>query len=209
MIYFDGIELATAEGNDPTYDNAEQQINILSRLNKKVLTQGSSDVARMWPYMSRMATADYATLAPIQYLDSYKIGQVVPKRINSLMPTELGWIGLLSEKPSYPATTVEDISTTLARTLALNLPFSIQTTQSNLEANPYTTRLFRIIGIVNRTLQTGKGLNSTAKKTLQMGNWYLVDGANPYFAQLTLQTQHVHLNQNSTPLGITAKMQVA
>ncbi|WP_445535568.1 hypothetical protein [Acinetobacter sp. G18] len=205
MIYFDGIELATAEGNDPTYDNAEQQINILSRLNKKVLTQGSSDVARMWPYMSRMATADYSTLASIQYLDSYKIEQVLPKRINSLMPAELGWIGLLSEKPSYPATTVEDISTTLARTLALNLPFSIRTTQSDLEANPYTTRLFRIIGIVNRTLQTGKALNSTAKKTLQTGNWYLVDDANPYFAQLMLQTQHVPLNQNSTPLGITAK----
>jgi hypothetical protein len=203
MIYFDGGELSAVAG-DPTYDIAEQQINVLGRLKNRLLVQGSGDVPRLWPYLSRIAMDDYATLASTQYLDSYKIAQILPMRTSNLMPAELGWIGLVAETPAHPATTVEDMSTYLARALALDLPFSIETVQTDLDGNPYTARLFRVMGAANRTLQSGS-LDTAAKKYLQTGNWYLVDGTKPYLAQLSLQKQHIVSGQDLIHLGVTEK----
>ncbi len=203
MIYFDGGELSAVSG-DPSYDIAEQQINVLGRLKNRLLVQGSGDVPRLWPYLSRISMDDYATLAPIQYLDSHKIAQILPLRTSNLMPAELGWIGLVSETPAHPATTVEDMSTYLARALALDLPFSIEALQSDLEANPYTVRLFSIMGAANRSLQAGN-LSAATKKNLQTGSWYFIGGDNPYFAQFNLRKQHILPSQNLVHLGMVSK----
>jgi hypothetical protein len=203
MIYFDGGELSLV-GGDPAYDIAEQQINVLGRLKNRILVQGSGNVPRLWPYLSRIAMDDYATLAPIQYLDSYKITQILPMRTSNLMPAELGWIGLVAETPAHPATTVEDMSTYLARALALNLPFSIETLQSDIDVNPYTARLFSGMGAANRALKSGS-LNAAAKKYLQTGSWYFVDSTTPYLAQLSLQKQHIFIGQKLIQLGLVEK----
>lgn len=203
MVYFDGGELSGVAG-DPSYDTAELQIDTLGLISTKVLVQGSVVSPRLWPYMSRMSMGDYAALAPIEYLDSYKIAQSLPLLSNNLMPAELGWIGIVAETPSYPATTVEDISTYMARTLALGLPFSVETRQIDLDTNPYTLKLFRAIGAANRSLQAGD-LSAASKNTLSVGKWYFVDGDHPYFAKLSLKQQHIVAGESLVNLGVVDK----
>jgi len=203
MIYFDGAELSAVAG-DPNYDTAEMQIDVLGRLQKQLLVQDSASVARSWPYLSRMAMDDYATLAPVEYLDAYKIAQILPMRRNSLMPAELGWIGIVAETPAHPATTVEEMSTYMARALALDLPFSIESRQADLDTNPYSFRLFRAIGAANRSLQAGN-LSAAAKSELNVGRWYFVEGTHPYLAKLALTQQHIASGQGVVSLGVADK----
>ncbi|MDO8415080.1 MAG: hypothetical protein Q7S87_02590 [Agitococcus sp.] len=203
MIYFDGGE-ALAVSNNASYDIAEIQIEILKRLKKQVLVQGSGNVPRLWPYLSRIAMDDFSSLAPVDYLDFYKISQVLPMLDAAFMPAELGWIGLLSETPSYPATTVEDMSTYMARTLALNIPFSIETREASLDANPYTERLLRMFGVTNHLLQSDWG-DVSSRRRLRQGEWYFVDGSRPYFAQFKLQKKHILLGESIVDLAVTSK----
>ncbi len=200
MIYFDGGESSLVT-NDPDYDVAELQIEVLKRIKKTILVEGSGNVPRLWPYLSRMVTDDYAVLAPVEYLDFYKIAQILPMYNNNLMPAQLGWIGLMAETPSSPATTVEDVSTYMARSLALGIPFSIETRQAYLQNNPYTARLFHAYGATNKVLQR-KGLTATSKERLRTDRWYFVDGKIPYFAQLDQKQIHVSAELSTTNLGV-------
>lgn len=200
MIYFDGGEASSSSiAANAEYDIAEQQIEVLKRLQEPTLVQGSGNTSRLWPYLSRMAADDFAVLAPVEYLDFYKIAQKLPSYDNNLMPAELGWIGLLAETPSYPATNPEDISTHMARALAFNLPFSIETDEANLDANPYTQKLFSILGVTNRVLQAG-GVSASARKALKTGYWYYVDDSRPHFSKLNLKK--IFEDKNIIDLGL-------
>lgn len=204
MIYFDGGEASSSSiAANAEYDIAEQQMEVLKRLQGLTLVQGSGNVSRLWPYLSRMALDDFATLAPVEYLDFHKIGQRLPMSSNNLMPAELGWIGLLAQAPSYPATTPEDIATYMARALALNIPFSVETDEASLDANPYTAKLLSILGAANQVLQAG-GVSVVAKKALKIGSWYYVDGSTPYFSKLNVQKK-MGENKSIVDLGVMTK----
>ncbi|MBH1971467.1 hypothetical protein FK216_08075 [Moraxellaceae bacterium AER2_44_116] len=203
MIYFDGGE-ASAIAGDADYDIPELQIEVLKRLQGRILVQGSGNVPRLWPYLSRMAMDDYSTLAPIEYLDYYKVKQILPMRVNNYMSAELGWIGLLTETPSSPATTVEDISTYMARALAFNMPFSIETRYAALKTNPYTDRILRILGVVNKKLQSG-GMGKSSRNILKQGDWYFVDGESPYFSKLYLKKMHISSEKRLIDFNLKSK----
>jgi hypothetical protein len=120
------------------------------------------------------------------------------------MPTELGWIGLFSQTPAYPDTTVEEVSTYIARSLALNAAFSIETHYADLVSNPYTTRLLKVFSAANHILQTGT-LSTNARKHLLKGWWYFVDPDSqtaPSLASLTTyKTDHITEGTHAVMLG--------
>ena len=134
MVYFDGGEVGTANG-DAAWFVAEQQIAILKQVHRPLLVEGSGVVPRLWPYLTRIVDDDFATLATIDFLDQHKIGESRNGLQNILMPDNLGWLGLLKENPAYPATTPEEIATYVARSLALDTPLGIETQADALDRN--------------------------------------------------------------------------
>jgi hypothetical protein len=177
MIYFDGGEVGGANG-DAAWYVAEQQIEILKHVRRPLLVEGSGIVPRLWPFITRMAADDFAALAAVVYLDTHKIGQAHKNYINSMMPDNLGWLGLLKETPSYPATTPEEMSTYVARSLALDVPLAIETHYDDLLKNPYTGRLMDILRAGNQTIRAGV-LAPESRARLAQGDWYYTenDGA--------------------------------
>lgn len=184
MVYFDGGELGSASG-DPDWYVAEQQIEVLKRVRRPLLVEGSGAVPRLWPFLTRLVTDDFAALAPVTHLDVHKIGKVYKSHVNNLMPSNLGWLGLLKETPSYPATTPEEISTYVARSLALDVPTAIETRYDDLLSNPYTGRLVNILRAGNQTIRAGV-LPGKNRDLLSEGRWYYTDTAGPTLWRLRL-----------------------
>lgn len=184
MIYFDGGEVGGVNG-DANWYVAEQQIEVLRRVRRPLLVEGSGIVPRLWPFMTRMVDDDFAALAPIDYLDTHKIGRVHRHYVNSMMPDNLGWLGLLKETPGTPATTHEEISTYVARSLALDIPLSIETTYDDLLKNPYGGRLLDILSAGNQTIRAGV-LSAEARDKLSQGEWYFTQGDGPRLNRLRL-----------------------
>ncbi|MEF8710877.1 MAG: hypothetical protein V5B38_19385 [Candidatus Accumulibacter propinquus] len=184
LVYFDGGELGSASGDLDWYV-AEQQIEVLKRVRRPVVVEGSGAVPRLWPYLTRLVADDFAALAPVDYLDAHKIGRVYKSYVKNLIPANLGWLGLLKETPSYPATTPEDISTYVARSLAFDVPTSIETHYDDLLNNPYTGRLLDILRAGNRTILAGV-LPSKSREVSSEGLWYYMDTQGPALWRLRL-----------------------
>lgn len=184
MIYFDGGEVGAASG-DPGWYVAEQQIAVLKRVRRPLLVEGSGLVPRLWPFLTRLVTDDFASLAPIDYLDTHKIGRIHKKYVSELMPDNLGWLALLKETPSYPATTPEEISTYVARSLALDRPLAIETHLDDLLKNPYTARLMNILRAGNQTIRVGS-LSTGSREELGQREWYYTETDSPKLRRLRL-----------------------
>ena len=191
MIYFDGGEVGSANGDAGWYV-AEQQIEILRKVHRPLLVEGSGIVPRLWPWLTRIVDDDFAALAPITYLDEHKIGRVKKARDDIFMPDNLGWIGYLKETPAYPATTPEDIATSIARSLALERPLSIETYVDSFAANPYTPRLLDALGAGNRALR-GQTVSAADRSLLGSGLWYYhADAGGPALWQYRPVTARQH-----------------
>lgn len=185
FIYFDAGEVGSANGDPGEYVGAVQMATV-ARLQRPTLIEGSGVVPALWPYLTRMASDDFATLAPIDFLDVHKIGRIYARRAANLMPAELGWLGLLRETASHPPTLPEEAATYVARSLALDVPFSIETTVDNLDGNPYTPRIVKALGFGNRVIARGV-LAEEDRKQLLDGYWYAVDDGRPALRRLDLQ----------------------
>lgn len=184
MVYFDGGEVGSANG-DPGWYVAEQQIEVLKRVRRPLLVEGSGVVPRLWPFITRVATDDFAALAPVDYLDVHKIGRVHAAHANSLLPDHLGWVAILKETPSYPATTPEEIATYVARSLSLDIPIAVETRLEDLNKNPYSERLMAALKAGNDTIRAGV-LSGSTRTALRRGYWYFTDVPGPTLVHLRL-----------------------
>jgi len=203
MVYFDGGEVASANG-DPGWYVAEQQIAVLKRVQRPILVEGSGIVPRLWPFITRMATDDFAALAPVDYLDVHKIGRVHRAHRNTLIPDHLGWVAILKETPSYPATTPEEIATHIARSLALDIPIAIETHADDLRGNPYTEHLLAALGAGNQAIRSGV-LARSDRDALSRGWWYFTKTNGPTLrrlrvAQLTVRNGHRPIEDAIRPI---------
>jgi hypothetical protein len=174
MIYFDGAEIvASGRGQFERLNKiASLPMAVVARLNHPVFVQASTFSTRLWPYVSRMASGDAASLAASEYLSAVKLHSIATYSDN-LMPGELGWLGVVAETGAYSDTSPEVISTYMARALALDLPFSIETTYRDLLANSYTPRIFNILNITNHILNNGP-IDAAVRDKLRYGNWYVL-----------------------------------
>ncbi len=198
MIYFDGGEVGSANG-DPGWFVAEQQIEILKKVRRPILVEGSGIVPRLWPYLTRMVDDDFATLAAISYLDKNKI-KVHKIRADDFMPDNLGWLGLLKETKSFPATTPEEISTYIARSISVGAPVSIETYHDNLINNPYTSRLMDILKFGNDFIRNN-GVTAGSSPMLRAGEWLFTGGDNISFRRIRSLNMPFYSGEVIVPLN--------
>lgn len=197
MVYFDGGEVASANG-DAGWFVAEQQIEVLKRVRRPLLVEGSGIVPRLWPFITRMATDDFAALAPVDYLDAHKIGRVHRAHANTLIPDHLGWVAILRETPSYPATTPEEIATHVARSLAHDIPIAIETHVEDLKGNPYTEHLLAALRAGNQAIRSGV-LPPSDRDELSRGWWYFSNSDRSALRRLRLA--QLNFSDGSRPAG--------
>jgi len=198
MIYFDGGEVGSANGS-PGWYVAEQQIDILKKVKRPLLVEGSGIVPRLWPYLTRVVADDFAALSPLAHLDVYKIGRIHPAANKIFIPDNLGWIALLKETPAYPPTTPEEMSTYVARSLSLDVPLSIETRMDYLENNPYTSKLLNILSVGNRIIQSGE-LSLAQRESLGKGGWYYDEASSPELKKLRKTIFPISSLATTTPL---------
>jgi hypothetical protein len=185
MVYFDAGEISAANG-DPYFFVADQQLAVLGQVHGTLLVEGSGMVPRLWPYVDRVPMDDFAALATVEYLDSHKIGETYPRLTAKLMPSQLGWIGLLRETPAYNATTVEEMSSYMARSIALGIPFSVETTELDLDQNPYSSRLLQMFAAANKAVQLGD-VPGALRSALATDRWYFQAVPHPAFSRILLE----------------------
>ena len=94
-----------------------------------------------WHIFSRGTCDDYAAVAVKQYLDYYKIADFWRFYRNSFLPAELGWVGFFQDAPDHSATTPDELEYYAVRMLALDLPVSLETNLSALQANGRTEEM--------------------------------------------------------------------
>lgn len=198
MIYFDGGEVGSANGY-PGWYVAEQQIDILKKVRRPLLVEGSGLVPRLWPYLTRVVNDDFAALSPLTYLDSHKINRLHLSNQEIYMPDNLGWIGLLKETPSYPPTTPEEMSTYVARSIAIDTPLSIETHVDDLVNNPYTSRLMDIVNVGNRLIRSNS-VSLDDRGLLKKGIWYYEEKPVPSLLSLRKIDSSVSSNANATSM---------
>lgn len=178
MVYFDGGEVGSANGDAGWYV-ADQQIQVLNKVRRPILVEGSGIVPRLWPFLTRVVDDDFAALAPVSFLDEHKIGRVSKAHAGIFMPDNLGWLGLLKETQGYPATTPEDVSTYVARSISLNIPLSIETHVDDLVNNPYTSKLMDVLSVGNKLVRQSF-LSDEQRALLGRGGWYYDPVLGPY-----------------------------
>lgn len=203
MVYFDGGEVGSANGDAGWYV-ADQQIQVLNKVRRPILVEGSGIVPRLWPFLTRVVDDDFAALAPVSFLDEHKIGRISKAHAGIFMPDNLGWLGLLKETQAYPATTPEEISTYVARSLSLNIPLSIETHLDDLVNNPYTSKLMDILSVGNKVVRDNF-LSNDQRALLGRGGWYYDPVLGPYLKSFRKISQKIYSGKGGFPSIVGGK----
>jgi len=192
MIYFDGGELNRV--NDPYwYWGAQQQIDILKRIKRDVLVQGSGWTPWGWHIFTRAACDDYGAVFPKHFLDYHKIKNLWQLYKNNFMPADLGWWGILADAPDHPATTPDEVELLGIRSLALDTPISIETNMKDLKANGRTDEMLNILGEYER-MRTNGTVPPALRENLSNGEWHLVsDGNKKVFYPVNYNSKRVEM----------------
>jgi hypothetical protein len=171
MIYFDGGEVNGANGPS-WYWVGQQQVQIWERSKRELLVQGSGITQWMWHISSRMTCDDYAAVAVKQDLDYHKIADSWRSYHDNFLPAELGWVGFLGDAPDHPATTPDDMEYYAVRMLALDSPFSLETSLSALKANGRAEEMLKLLGQYEQLRLSG-AVPKVVREQLGHGEWHM------------------------------------
>ncbi|MCO5297647.1 MAG: hypothetical protein M9921_12395 [Fimbriimonadaceae bacterium] len=177
MVYFDGGENASANG-PYWYWVGRVQSEVLKRVKRPLLVQGSGLTHWLWHWFTRGTCDDYAALAPDTYLDRHKIADSYRRYEDNFLPAELGWWGLLASAPQWRATLPTDVDAYGARMLALDAPVSLETTLAALKANVRSEELLARLDQWESLRKSGH-LDSALRKVLAAGDWTLDSAGQP------------------------------
>lgn len=175
MIYFDGGECNSANG-PYWYWVSQQQRDILERVRRPLLVQGSGSSPWTWHWYARGCCDDFAAVAPKHYLDWHKIADCWRSYRNSFVPGDLGWWGFLAWAPHQPATTPDEVEFYAIRMLALDSSVSLETHLDALTKNGRTAEMLQLLGSYEH-LRLGLGVSAAVRKQLATGEWHRVGNA--------------------------------
>jgi hypothetical protein len=144
MIYLDAGEVNDANGPF-WYWGGRQQQEILQRVHRPVLVQGSGTTPWTWHWFTRGTCDDGVAVGRDAWLEVHKIGRILPVYRRNRMPAELGWWPLYDAIPARPATTVAEAWRLGAHALWLGVPLSVETTVESLRANPHSAEILRTL----------------------------------------------------------------
>ncbi len=171
MVYFDGGEVNGANGPS-WYWVGQQQMQIWERSRRELLVQGSGITPWMWHIFSRMTCDDYAAVSVKQDLDYHKIADSWHAYHDNFLPAELGWVGFLVDAPDHPATTPDDMEYYAVRMLALDSPFSLETSLNTLKANGRAEEMLKLLGQYEQLRLTG-AVPRLLRRQLAQGEWHM------------------------------------
>lgn len=149
-VGFDMIYLDAGEVNDSNgpfwYWAGRQQEEILRRVRRPLLVQGSGTTAWTWHRFTRGTCDDGVAVGRDAWLEVHKIGQVLPSYRRNRMPAELGWWPLYERSPGRSPTTRAEAERLGMHSLDLDVPFSVETTVAMLAHNPDSARILDTLG---------------------------------------------------------------
>ena len=175
MIYFDGGECNSANGPS-WYWVSQQQRDILERVRRPLLVQGSGSTPWTWHWYARGCCDDFAAVAPKHYLDWHKIADCWRSYRSSFVPGDLGWWGFLAWAPHQPATTPDEVEFYAIRMLALDSSVSLETNLKALQQNGRTEEMLQLLGNYEH-LRLGPGVPAAVRERLATGEWHRVGNA--------------------------------
>lgn len=111
------------------------------------------------------------------WLDEHKIRGALASYHRSRMPAELGWFGLDAESVDRPATSLDEAELLGVRSVALDVPFSVETTVASLRANPHSEAILRLLARYER-LRLDRTVPAAMRARLATGEWRLLDERN-------------------------------
>jgi hypothetical protein len=183
MIYLDAGEVGDANGPF-WYWAGREQTEILRRVRRPILVQGSGTTPYTWHWFARGTCDDTVAVGRDAWLDVHKIGEALPIYRRSRMPAELGWWGLYAETSSHGATTTDEAEMLGVRSIAFDAPFSVETTSATLRANPQTDDVLRVLARYE-ALRLSDAVPEAERARLQRGRHRLVaGGASPTFVEV-------------------------
>lgn len=190
MIYFDGGEVNNANG-PAWYWVGQQQVDILLRIKRDVLVQGSGITPWTWHFITRGASDDFASVGTKQFLDYYKIAYARENIIKNFLPSELGWWGFLDYTPHHPATTPDEVEHYASRMLALDTPVSLETNIKALKTNGRTFEMLKLLGEYEQ-LRLRRAIPTAVKERLRTDEWHLkLKEGKPEFRQIKYDTKRL------------------
>lgn len=154
MIYMDAGEVNDANGPF-WYWGGRQQQEILRRIRRPLLVQGSGTTAWTWHWFTRGTCDDGVAVGRDAWLEVQKIDRALPVYRRSRMPAELGWWPLYDARPGRAATTPAESWRLGSHLLALDVPVSVETTVESLRANPDGATILRTLARFEEARLTG------------------------------------------------------
>jgi hypothetical protein len=183
MIYLDAGEVGDADGPF-WYWAGREQTEILRRVRRPILVQGSGTTPYTWHWFARGTCDDTVAVGRDAWLDVHKIGEALPIYRRSRMPAELGWWGLYAETSSHAATTTDEAELLGVRSVAFDAPFSVETTTATLRANPQSDDVLRVLARYE-ALRLSGAVSAAERGRLRRGRYRLVaDGSSPSFVEI-------------------------
>ncbi|MCL5097499.1 MAG: hypothetical protein M1608_08220 [Candidatus Omnitrophica bacterium] len=139
QLYFDGLD--GVEANGPFFFNVGKMVHeTCRRFNRSVIVQGSNLPHFGWHEFSRLYTIDWSSLDP-KGRTAYHCRERMQNARNNLMPAELGWFGFFTESNDTEATTPDIIEFVLAKTIAWDVPWSLETSLYALDHHGRTKEI--------------------------------------------------------------------
>lgn len=191
MIYMDAGEVNDVNGPF-WYWGGRQQEEILRRVQRPLLVQGSGTTAWTWHWFTRGTCDDGVAVGRDAWLEVQKIGRALPVYRRNRMPAELGWWPLHDAAPGRAATTPDEAWRLGEQLLALDVPVSVETTVASLRANPDSDEILRTLarfesvrlggGAPPAARPAGARAASTASSTARYATTPLLDTSAPAVA---------------------------
>jgi len=181
LVYLDAGEVNDANG-PAWYWVGRLQSAILARVARPLLVQGSGMTAWTWHWFARQTCDDAVAVGANAWLDAWKIGRSLAAHRRDRIPAELGWWALNADSVRHPATTMAEVDHLGVRSVAYDVPFSVETRVASLRDHPAAEEILRRLGRYEEIRVTGR-VPAGVRATLSVGEWRLADGpsAEPTF----------------------------
>lgn len=157
MIYFDGGE--DVDRRRSHYYSTNFQYQVMRRLAKRpIIHMGTVLTHRLWHSFARSGTVDtylntlHGAIASGRAIDEWPtvrehIDRSVRRAVglrDDLMPAELGWFGIWPAGENTDGLQLDEVEYLMCRSLAYDLPVSLETSFTQMDRHPLTREILRI-----------------------------------------------------------------